>query len=212
MTDVTGGPPSSDEDRSRHFEWAYAEGGAPWDIGRPQPAFVVLADAGAISGRVLDVGCGTGENALMLAARSHVVVGVDFVANAVAAARAKAAERGLGMATFEVVDALDADAVAALGPFDTVVDCGLFHTFDDADRARYVEVLRAIVVPGGRYHMLCFSDRQPGDWGPRRVSEPELRAAFSSGWRVDAIVPAVLDTTISPDGARAWLGSFSRLP
>ena len=60
-----------------------------------------------------------------------------------------------------MADALDLGAIGEV--FETVLDCGLFHVFDDDDRARLVASLHAVVVPGGRYHMLCFSDRQPGD-------------------------------------------------
>ena len=71
--------------------------------------------------------------------------------------------------------------------FDTIVDSGLFHVFDDAARARYVAAVHAVLRPGGHLHLMCFSDRQPGDWGPRRVTEGELRAAFGSGWRIDSL-------------------------
>ena len=94
--------------------------------------------------------------------------------------------------------------------FDTVLDCGLFHVFDDDDRARYVESLRAALVVGGRYHMLCFSNEQPGDWGPRRVTRQELVSSFSDGWQVDSITPARMDVTISADGVRAWLVALTR--
>ena len=108
-------------------------GTPPWDIGRPQPAFARLAEAGDARGPVLDAGCGTGENALAFAARGFEVVGVDAVEAAVDAARAKAAARGLA-AEFRVHDAL---ALGDLGRrFGTVVDSGLFHTFDDEERRR----------------------------------------------------------------------------
>ena len=94
--------------------------------------------------------------------------------------------------------------------FDSVLDCGLFHTFGDDQRAQFVAGLRAVVVPGGRYFMLCFSDKQPGDWGPRRVSQDELRHCFSDGWRIDVIEETVLEITLSPEGAHAWMAAFTR--
>ena len=69
---------------------------------------------------------------------------------------------------------------------------------------RYVGSLAEVVPPGGRYHMLCFSDRQPGDWGPRRVTEGEIRASFAEGWTVDSIDPTALAITIDPARALAW--------
>ena len=77
----------------------------PWDIGRPQPAFVRLADSGLLSGWVLDAGCGTGEHAMLAAAHGADAVGADLSPRAIEQARAKAAGRGL-MARFEVADAL----------------------------------------------------------------------------------------------------------
>jgi SAM-dependent methyltransferase len=188
------------------FDAMYA-GVPPWDIGRPQPAFLGLAQAGALVGPVLDVGCGTGEHVLMASALGLDATGVDMSPAAIARAERKASERGL-TARFLVQDAL---ALASLGEqFATVLDCGLFHTFDDADRPRLVESLRAVMGTGARYRMLCFSDRQPGDWGPRRVSRAEIRASFSDGWRVESIERAKLDVTIDPDGAEAWLATIRR--
>jgi len=192
--------------RTEDFDALYA-GTPPWDIGRPQPAFLALAEAGAVQGRVLDVGCGTGEHVLMAAGLGLEATGVDTAATAIDAARGKARDRGL-TARFLVWDAL---RLAALGElFDTVLDSGLFHVFQDDDRPRFVDGLRAVVRPGGRYLMLCFSDRQPGAWGPRRVTQAEIRASFGDGWRVDSIEPARFDVTIDPDGALAWLATITR--
>jgi ubiquinone/menaquinone biosynthesis C-methylase UbiE len=144
----------------------------------------------------------------MAAAAGLVATGLDSAPTAIEQARAKAAERTLDVA-FRVGDALD---LSVLGTqFDTVLDCGLFHVFDDDERGRFAVSLSSVVVPGGRYFMLCFSDKQPGDWGPRRVSQDELRDCFTGGWRVDSITDTVIEITLSPDGAHAWLAEFTRL-
>ena len=190
--------------RPEDFDALYA-GTPPWDIGRPQPALLALAEAGALRGRVLDVGCGTGEHALLAAGLRLEATGVDVAAAAIAAAEAKAAERGLA-ARFLVWNALD---LAALGErFDTVLDSGLFHVLDDHDRAAYVASLAAATRDGGRLYLLCFSDRQPGLLGPRRVTRDELRAAFAGGWRVDAVEPATMDTV--GGSVQAWLATMTR--
>jgi SAM-dependent methyltransferase len=183
---------------------------APWDIGRPQPVFVRLAGSGLLSGRLLDAGCGTGEHTLLAAAHGAAAVGADVSPAAIARARAKAAERGL-TARFEVADALD------LGPlgltFGTVIDSGLFHVFDDPDRARYVASLASVLRPGGTCYLMCFSDRQEGTMGPRRVRKDELIAAFADGWAVASVTADdfVVNREFFPGGqAHAWLATIRR--
>lgn len=190
------------------FDGAYAAGTPPWDIGRPQPAIEQLADAGAIRGAVLDVGCGTGEHALMAAALGLRAVGLDASPRAIQRAERKTAERGLDV-RFVVGDALDLETT--LGEtFDTVIDSGLFHVFDDADRARYVESLSGVVAPGGRVFVLCFSDRVPGTMGPRRIHEAELRASFDDGWVVTDVELVNMAVLFAPDGIPAWLATIER--
>ena len=191
------------------FDSIYMQGVPPWDIGRSQPAFAELAERGLLAGRVLDAGCGTGEHALMAAARGLEVTGFDVAATAIAIANTKARDRGLE-ARFLQLNAL---VLSSLGEqFDTVLDCGLFHSFrDDDDRPRFAEELRASIPVGGHYYMLCFSDRQAGDWGPRRIRQEEICDSFVEGWTVDSIQPAKIDITIDPHQAEAWLAVITRL-
>jgi len=198
---------------TEHPDWEHSytkDTPAAWDIGRPQPAFVRLADKGLLTRDLLDAGCGTGENSLLAASRGATVTGIDLSPTAIAKARAKATERGIS-ARFEVADALD--LARLVFTVDTVIDSGVFHVFDDEDRARYVASLAAAVKPGGVVYLMCFSDRQPGTWGPRRVSADELRAAFSDGWVIESLVADTFD--INPvEGSttvQAWLATITRL-
>lgn len=195
-----------------HLEWdgSYTSATpAPWDIGRPQPAFVRLAEEGRLTGRVLDVGCGTGEHTLLAAGHGADATGIDIAPTAIARARAKASARGLA-ARFEVADvlALDRHGLTA----DTVIDSGVFHVFDIADRDRYVAGLASVLRPGGACYLMCFSDRQPGTWGPHRIREDELRAAFSDCWTVDSVTADTFD--INPVNGetkiQAWLAAITR--
>ena len=186
---------------------AMYEGTPPWDIGRPQREFVRLEAAGEIKGSVLDIGCGTGENALFLAGRGHEVWGIDFAPTAIEKAKVKAKQRGL-KATFRVADALQ---LQKLGwTFDAVIDSGLFHTFDDGDRSQFPRSLASVLPRGGRYLMMCFSEREPGDWGPRRVTQAEIRETFTKGWEIESIRPSKFEAIVEGGGAEAWLARIAR--
>ncbi len=191
---------------------AYAGDRPPWDIGRPQRAFLRLADAGAFTGSLIDVGCGTGEHAILAAQRGTRALGVDLSERAVTSARAKAAARAVD-ARFRVLDALDLESLGET--YDTVLDSGLFHVFDDHTRPRYVAALRAVLREGGHLYLMGFSDEEPGDWGPRRISEAELRAAFTTGWRVLSLERDHFEINPSPAAsaaaAAAWVVDVVRV-
>ncbi len=205
MTDIS---PQAD-----HFRDAYAQQ-PPWEIGHPQPALVAVADR--IEGSILDAGCGTGDCALFFAARGHVVYGVDFVPEAIAQAKAKAAARQLE-ACFLVMDAL------ALGQlprqFDNVIDCGLFHVLADHDRRMYVDAIGQVLRPGGQLWLLCFSEQEPPGQGPRRISRADLHDAFATGWKIESIdevrmeaAPHVPLGTFSAGGPHAYRLLARRMP
>jgi len=197
-------------DAAHDWDASYAGASPPWDIGRPQPAFVGLADAGALTGSLLDAGCGSGEHTILAARRGARALGIDISPRAIEIARSKAAERGVE-ASFEVLDALRLDTLGEV--FDTIVDSGLFHVLDDPARAQYVRAMHAALREGGHLHLMCFSDRQPGDWGPRRVSEGELRAAFDPGWRIDSLTPDRFEINpgLGNGTAEAWIADVVRL-
>jgi SAM-dependent methyltransferase len=205
----SGRRPTSHE-RLTGLPWdaSYHDGPAPWDIGGPQPAVVQLASDGGFSGAVLDAGCGTGENALHIASLGLPVLGVDIAETALAIAREKAYDRGIQIA-FATADAF---ALERLGrTFDTVLDCGLFHTFDGDERPGYVASLASVTEHDGTLYVLCFSDDGPGT-GPHPVTADELRAAFQpgTGWDVAALEPDRIHTIYHDGGAPAWFATVKR--
>ena len=196
------------------FEQMY-QGQAAWDTGRPQPAIIKLAESGQIRGSVLDVGCGTGENVLYLAAKGHETWGLDFVPVAIERAKAKATERKID-AHFAVGNALGLNNLGR--QFDTVIDCGLFHTFSDEERPVYAQEVAKVLRASGLLHILCFSDEEPGNYGPRRISRQELRDSFQKGWQVQRIEATHFDAVSRPDGPqrspggpKAWLATIERV-
>jgi SAM-dependent methyltransferase len=193
------------------WDASYLDGPAPWDVGRPQPAVVRIAAEGGFTGAVLDVGCGTGENTLHVAALGLPVLGVDVAGTALTIAREKADDRGIAV-EFAVADALRLDRLGRT--FTTVLDCGLFHTLDDDERLGYAASLAAVTAHGGTLHLLCFSEEGP-DTGPHPVSRDELGAAFApgAGWEVAEIRPdRILTRFHDDDGAPAWSATIRRIP
>jgi cyclopropane fatty-acyl-phospholipid synthase-like methyltransferase len=195
------------------FQQMYA-GQAPWDIGKPQKPFIDMANQ--ITGAVLDAGCGTGETALFLAARGRKVIGIDFLDVPIERAKQKAADRNIAV-QFLIKDALALQDWTER--FDSVVDSGLFHVFPDGDRKKYVAGLQHVLKPGGRIFLMCFSDEEPGTFGPRRVTKKELQDSFAAGWAIESIQPMQIEVrpdfkeaTFSPGGPKAWFMVARRLP
>jgi len=194
------------------WDEAYRENNVPWDIGRPQPAILRIAEWGGLVEPVLDSGCGSGEHALLAASMGLEVKGVDVAQTAIERARAKARGRGLSV-EFIVGDVLALDEIARLEPpFRTVVDIGCFHTFSNADRPLYASSLAAVTETGSVLHLLCFSELTPGTDGPRRVTQGEIAGTFSREWQVESIEPdtfAVSNLWNGPTPS-AWLARIVR--
>lgn len=189
------------------FNDAY-RGTPPWDIGRSQREFLELAESGEVKGEVIDIGCGTGEHAILFATKGNEVLGIDSSPLAIEKARAKAEHRS-SRAEFKVFDALQ---LAKLGrKFDIALDSGLFHVFSDSARTAYVRSLRSVLRPEGEYYMLCFSDKEPAGWGgPRRVTEDEIFRSFSRGWTVNYVRPAKFESSYHKKGGEAWFSKITR--
>lgn len=206
---VPGRPPTSHEQRSgQSWDASYQNGPAPWDIGQPQPALACLASR--FVGPVLDAGCGTGEHALLAASLSLPVLGVDIAETALAMARQKAHDRGLS-AEFAAADAFHLDRLGR--KFRTILDSGLFHTFNAKERPDYVASLASVAEPGAALYVLCFSDAGPVI-GPHPISRKEIEAAFhpATGWKIAGLAPDRIQTRMhAGGGAPAWLATVHRL-
>jgi SAM-dependent methyltransferase len=201
--------PTSHE-RMTGLPWdaSYSKGPAPWDIGRPQPAIERLASEGGFTGAVLDAGCGTGENTLHIAGLGLSVVGVDVAETALAIAREKANRRGIEV-EFRAADAFHLEHLGRR--FETVLDCGLFHTFNSDERQAYAASLALVTGHCGTLYVLCFSNDGP-DTGPHTITEEELKEAFSpcNGWNVSAVERDRIQTRFHVNGAPAWLATIKR--
>jgi len=189
------------------FDQYYQAGNAPWEIDQVQPELRALAEAEAIVGDVLDMGCGSGENSVYLAERGHMLWGIDISPVAIAKAQAKAKERHVD-ATFITGSALELEVLGE--GFHTVIDFAMFHVLDDAQRQIYLKGLHHVMFPNSRLYLLCFSELEPEGWGPRRVQKSEIRHLFTAqnGFKVKDIKPARYLLKERPEGVQAWLAKI----
>jgi 2-polyprenyl-3-methyl-5-hydroxy-6-metoxy-1,4-benzoquinol methylase len=171
----------------------------PWDTGHPQSEIKRLAESGEIKGAVLDVRCGAGENALYIAQKGFRVTGIDSEPTVIAKAMLEAAARNVKVPFF----AFDALHLGCLGMvFDTVIDTGLFYVYSDFEKKIFVNSLAQALKKGGQYHMLCISELEKGSFGPRRVTQDEIRSLFSGDWEIRSIKDARLDTNLEKGWCR----------
>lgn len=183
------------------------KGTPPWDVGYPQPAFQALIEGGEIKpGRALDIGCGRGDNAIMLAINGCDVTGIDLVENVISDAKAKAIERHVKV-NFVVGDVLQMDRLFNEADFDIVIDSGLFHAMTDEERPVFVQQVHRVLKPGGKYFMLCFSDKEPEGYGPRRISKAEIERTFTPFFDIIYIMDSAFHSRARPGSSKAYLAS-----
>lgn len=170
------------------FEGGPPPGAIPWDIGQAQPRLMELESLGAISGEVLDIGCGLGDNAIFLASRGHLVTGLDGSDAAIEQARQRAADAGATV-NFGVADATALTGYD--GRFDTVIDSALMHCLDESDRDAYAAGVHRATRPNARWFIYCFAGGTVnGVPAPMPVAEDTLRDTLNrNGWRIDFLGP-----------------------
>lgn len=186
------------------------KGTPPWDVGHPQSAFEGLIKSGEIKlGRALDIGCGRGDNSIMLAMSGCDVTGIDIVKSAISDAKEKAIERRVKV-NFVVGDVLQMDRLFRKDEFDVIIDSGLFHTMTDEERPVFARQVHRVLKKDGKYFMLCFSDKEPDGYGPRRVSKAEIESTFTPLFSIDYIKDATFDSLFGPGSRKAYLLSASK--
>jgi SAM-dependent methyltransferase len=185
-----------------HPSWneSYASGQVPWDTGQPEPLLVeFVASSGVKPSPTLEIGTGTGTNAIWMAERGFDVLGVDVSPLAVERARARMEGRSLPC-RFEALDFLAATPPG--GPFPFVFDRGCFHVFDEPDeRQRFAARVAAALAPGGLWLSLIGStEGSPREVGPPRRSAVEVILAIEPALEVVEL----RSTEFHGSNAKAW--------
>lgn len=185
-----------------HPSWneSYASGQLPWDTGQPEPLLVEFVCSGAvIPGPALEIGAGTGTNAIWMAERGFDVIGVDVSPLAVERAHAKMEGRAL-RCRFVASDFLAAPPPD--GPFQFVFDRGCFHVFDEpAERQRFAAQVSAALAPGGLWLSLIGStEGPPREVGPPRRSARDVTLAIEPALEIVELRSAEFRGT----NANAW--------
>ena len=145
------------------FQWRYFRRQTPWDTNITPPEVMEFINATS-PGKALDLGCGTGTNAISLAQRGWNVTGVDFASNAIAMARQKALKAGLRI-DFHVGDVTDLSMLK--GPFDYILDIGCMFALKKDGQKKYAENIERLSIPGGMFMLYAWLPRQwkGSTWG-----------------------------------------------
>jgi ubiquinone/menaquinone biosynthesis C-methylase UbiE len=163
------------------FNVMYQVGFAPWDGHGLAKSLqgLVEGESALPTGTALDVGCGTGDNSIYLANHGWRVTGVDFVAKALAKARAKASANKVDVRFAQAnVTRLSAEGVGS--NFSLIVDNGCLHGMSDDDRGAYVREVTAVAAPDARLLLVEFL---PGErFGVPGIEPAEVERRFSADW------------------------------
>lgn len=172
------------------FEWQYWLGKPRWDTNITPPEVVAYIESTPARGRALDLGCGTGTNAIFLAQHGFQVVAVDFSRQAIARARDKARRAQVAI-DFYVADVTQLDFLNP--PFDFVLDIGCLHGIKLAQRTRYAEHLARLTRAGAVFMLYAFAPPPPDvsrlQLRPRSIgiTEAQVRALFAAHFDVERV-------------------------
>jgi 2-polyprenyl-3-methyl-5-hydroxy-6-metoxy-1,4-benzoquinol methylase len=137
------------------YELSYRFTKPNWDEDTIPSQVAALPAPNGQGGRALDLGCGTGTQAIFLAQQGYKVVGIDFSQKAIALASEKARQAGAGV-DFRLGDVTRLNFLHE--PFDVVLDVGCFHGLSEAERKRYADNLARLTCPGSQYVMWAMQN------------------------------------------------------
>lgn len=188
---------------SFRYRVLYRVGFTPWDqdhVPVELSALVEGPDALAPA-HALDVGCGTGTQAVYLAEHGWQVTAVDAVERALTRARHRAQQRGVEV-RWVAGDVRSLSTLGLGGGYGMVHDRGCFHDLSPAARDGYVRGVSELAEPGATLLLLAFAHRERGI-GPSGASEEEIRRRFDADWEL---------VSVQSDSGPAPPGPMRRVP
>ncbi len=193
----------TEKDKNR-WRKRYEDGWLPWDTGRPDFNLIHMVEQLPVAPcKALDIGCGTGSNALWLVEQGFAVTGVDIAELAIEKARGKALQAGLQCRL--LAGDFMAGAVPG-GPFEFAFDRGCFHSFDtDAERTHFAEAVARHLIPGGLWlSIIGCEDAPPREVGPPRQTAKNVVDAVEPFFEIRSIVAGEFDSD-SPVPPPGWI-------
>jgi methyl halide transferase len=180
----------------------YRAGTPPWDTGRANSELVAFVEDGRLKpGTVLELGCGTGANAVYLARRRFEITAVDGSPLALERARLRA-EQSSALVRFVLADVFDFGRSA--GRFDFVFDVGFYHFIRQTELSRFLDLLWWVTRPGSYYLTVAGSVGEQAEGGPPQVSEDEIRDELGRLFEICELRPSRLDSPNRAEGYQAW--------
>jgi SAM-dependent methyltransferase len=188
---------------SEDWQQSYEQGTTPWDSGLIDPALRAVIEAREVTPcKTLEVGCGTGTNAIYLAQAGFDVTATDFAPLAIEKARAKATAAGMRI-DFQVADLAELNVPAASIEF--LFDRGCYHCLRREGRlSDYQKMVKQVVKPGGRILILCGNADSPHEYGPPKVSATEVCSDFEKLCRIERLSAYHFEDVGGTEGPLAW--------
>ena len=184
------------------WDAVYREGIPPWESGAPSGELVRVLDEGVVRpGSALEVGCGTGADAVYLSRRGFEVTAVDSAPTAVDRARTRAELEGVTVRL--VLDDVFHFAHTS-ETFDFVYDAGFYHFLRRVDLERFLDMLWRVTRPGSLYLALAGSTEESAPSGPPRVSEEEIRSELGRLFEFVHLRPFRFESPKRREGYLGW--------
>jgi SAM-dependent methyltransferase len=181
------------------YRLLYLIGLTPWDREQvPRPVTELVDELSSAPGRALDIGCGTGRDAVFLASRGWTATGVDGVPRSIDRARQRARKAGAEV-NWVLGDVTALPSLGIAGDYDLVLDRGCFHGLSDDERRRCAAGITAVAAPRAQMLMNAFHPRARG-LGPEGIEQQDLEGYFRDAWK---LISATEDTETK---LPRWLG------